>query len=70
MTVDPTVPLSSVPVGGTFIVGSAYGAVLDPAGLPAPDPGNVWNVNLVSLGVGQSPGTLAVIPVPFKVVHT
>lgn len=69
MTVDPTVPLSSLAIGTTFMIDGAYGAVLDPAGLPPENPGQIWNVNLESLGVGQSPGTLAVIPVPLKVVH-
>lgn len=68
MTVDPTVPLSSLPPDAQFLDGNYFTTVV-PNDLPAPDPGKRWVLDLQQSWVMQKDLNRPVIPVPLKVVH-
>lgn len=69
MTVETTVPLSSLAVGQTFVWGTEGFVILDPTPLPPPDAGKRWFFRLNSAMIDQAVDTMLVTPVPLKVVY-
>jgi hypothetical protein len=69
MIVQPSVKLSTLSPGDTFLLDGDGWLVSAASALPAPNPGCVWATNLVSAGTVQCSDVADVIPVPLKVVN-